>query len=166
MNLFSSRIELISSLEKGEIGNLLRKNVQPPRNFGDRYLNQQKNLPFEGELGWDVFTIKRCIQYRNSFLPKIKGSLETHQAKTKIILQFSLHPFVLIFILFWLTMVGAFMILALNMMDWDNPEYAMILIPTVMFFAGLAMPFFGFGYEKNKAVQLLKDILKARIFEP
>ncbi|MEO1486866.1 MAG: hypothetical protein AAFU57_14055, partial [Bacteroidota bacterium] len=127
--------------------------------------NHQKSLPFEDELGWDVFTIKRCIQYRNSFLPKIKGSLETYQTKTKIILLFSLHPFVLIFILFWLTMVGAFMILALNMMDWDNPEYEMILIPTGMFFAGLAMPFLGFGYEKNKAVQLLKDILNARTFE-
>lgn len=43
--------------------------------YSAAYADQQENWAYEGSVKGDSFEIKRIINYRNSFLPIIKGSI-------------------------------------------------------------------------------------------
>ena len=62
---------------------------------GDKY--------FEGSVSENSFKIFRCIQYRNSFLPLIIGTIETHEYGSAINIRMRMAIPVIVFLVIWLT---------------------------------------------------------------
>ncbi|MGL5080187.1 MAG: hypothetical protein ACRC8A_01740 [Microcoleaceae cyanobacterium] len=78
----------------------LLASVEPQKSFRNPW--SHNHAPYEGELLLHRFQIHRIIHHRNSFLPVIKGELESFsEHETLIHITMSLHPVVLGFLGFW-----------------------------------------------------------------
>lgn len=65
------------------------------------------SILFRGQLKSGTFNISRIIDYRNSFLPDIKGTFHPQNDGTRITLSMRLNPFVAVFMAVWLGAVGS-----------------------------------------------------------
>ncbi|NES17781.1 MAG: hypothetical protein F6K41_02285 [Symploca sp. SIO3E6] len=82
-----------------EVIRQLKAHIEAPKvirwNFSDNH------APYEGTISSSGFEIRRIINYRNSFLPNIRGRFDSSSAGTQIRITMGLHPFVIAFLLFW-----------------------------------------------------------------
>lgn len=108
-------------------------------------------VPFIGAVQDDSFSIHRDIRYRNSFLPLIRGRIMPTGTATRVSVTMFIHPFVAVFMLFWLGMVVHFALIS------PAP-----LIPGGMFLAGVAMTLGGFFPEAFKARRLICEAVDAQ----
>ncbi len=63
--------------------------------------------PFVGQVSDTGFTLYRDIRYRNSFLPRIRGRIESCPEGSRIDVTMNLHPFVAVFVFVWLWISGS-----------------------------------------------------------
>lgn len=93
---------LSTLLPADEVQKRIAENIQPPRKFL-QFGNVVK--PYSGLIKADhTFEMERNIDYRNSFLPKIEGSISGNYGMTKIHIKMHLNIFALIFITFGLAL--------------------------------------------------------------
>jgi hypothetical protein len=101
---------------------------------------------FWGKLSGRTFRIQRSIKYQNSFLPVIVGKIEkANSTEIKVFLRPSYYT--TIFMIFWLSFTG---------FGSFNKENFNVL--PIMFFFGLGLLIFGFGFEAKKAEKELMRI--------
>jgi len=62
--------------------------------------------PFVGSIQGNTFMIRRDIWYRNSFLPRVRGQIQSTPEGTRVNVTMFLHPFVALFMTFWLAITG------------------------------------------------------------
>ncbi|MFZ1678023.1 MAG: hypothetical protein WAT91_12160 [Saprospiraceae bacterium] len=123
--------------------------------------NDTETKLYEGEITDQHFSIRRLIKYRNSFLPRIKGEIITESNRTRIEVRMRLHIVIIIFVIFWCTMVGigCFVFLLLSIRDGKlNP---FILVPLMMLIFGYGVTVVAFNYECNKSQKDLEQIFGA-----
>jgi hypothetical protein len=99
---------------------------------------------FVGTIDGHTFRIRQVIRGRNSFIPLIWGRIEPNQSGTRINVTMLMHPFVFVFMLFWLGVCG-----------WGfykNPGEIILLI---MFAFGATLAIGCFYWEAAKAERLL-----------
>ena len=111
--------------------------------------------PFIGKVEGSEFKCHRDIRYRNSFLPRIAGRVDSDHNGTRIDVVMYLHPLVLVFMLFWLGGGGVGAAAALRQGD-GGPW---TLVPIGMFVFGVALTLGGFYPEAIKARRLLEQHL-------
>ncbi|MBL7984493.1 MAG: hypothetical protein JNM91_05810 [Flavobacteriales bacterium] len=91
----------------------------------------------------------------------MNGTFETAGTATLIHLRLGLHPLVVIFMSFWMGIVGlAFLgitISSINSMVF-NP---VMLVPGCMFMFGYALVMGGFLHERGRTLNAFKDLLSA-----
>ena len=160
--MFSEKKELRSRLQKEEVIQVLRENLQPKRTMEERFRRKKASKFFEGSLGVNDFEIQRAINHKNSFLPKVYGNLEETISGTKVHLKFQMLPVVLIFMVIWLGLVGFFLAFSLFAFTSDKAEAITLVIPGVMFLFGIGLVYFSYTYERNKAFEELKRLFKAQ----
>ncbi|MBK4732957.1 hypothetical protein JJD41_24270 [Oxynema sp. CENA135] len=160
---------IVTALDPDAVRQRLSTVVEPPKTFRWRWGNPDK--PYQGEIGDRSFKISRIIHYRNSFLPIIDGRIEPNENGSKISINMKLHPFVMIFMLVWLSMVGQvpaiFLMGILFALFTDQKEpipldlesYLFLLIPLGMFVFGCGLPLIGFWPEARKSKTFLIDLL-------
>jgi len=149
------RYEVISPKTPSEVQAALRGLVEPRRflrlGAGTR--------PFEGEVEDRTFDLQRIIGYRNSFLPRIRGTIDATSEGSRISITMRLHPFVLVFMTAWLGFAavgcGALLVSGLN---GRGPVYG-ALGPAVMFVFGWTLAAGGFTSEARKATRLLAEVM-------
>lgn len=156
----SERIEIISSFTIEEVKRVLDDNIQPKVRFNFTYPN--KHRVFEGFYEDNIFEIQRIIRGRNSFIPKIKGKLSSHENGSKLMATFKMNQFVIIFMIIWLGFVGVGFFVALGLVISENLNPFIIVGPFVMMIFGFGLMNYGFNSEKKKAVKALEKILKAK----
>lgn len=110
--------------------------------------------PFEGEAAGGRFKFSRRISYRNSFLPQIHARIELDPLGTVVKLRMNVHPFVIIFMFFWLGGVSTFLFL-------PRTAGQDTLIAGGMILFGLALIVGGFYPESFKAERLVRSALDA-----
>lgn len=154
-----------SHLNKTEIISRLANSVSDSRRNWQS--GETRAKIFEGALSESGFQIKRIIRYRNSFLPIINGTFETHENGTKVLITMKLHPLVLVFLLVWISpliMIGSVLLLSLivSMITTGTVDSNLLII----FFALMGMLLFaylltinGFMIEANKADRILSELL-------
>ncbi|MBK8874664.1 MAG: hypothetical protein IPN13_12375 [Bacteroidetes bacterium] len=76
-------------------------NIEAERTFGFSAPSYTYSKQYIGQITGNKFKIKRVINYRNSFLPQIKGEVYSEFDGTKIKVNMSLHKFVLVFTSIW-----------------------------------------------------------------
>jgi hypothetical protein len=157
---------LTSKLTPAEVHNCLSGQIESPKSFSFSLLHRESNKPYEGEILENTFTIQRIIDYRNSFLPIIKGNISTSLGETYIKITMRPAIFVMIFISFWLGIIGIVCLCMLwagirqidqISMDGFSP---VVLIPFGMFMFGYLLTIFGFKVEAKKSKAFLASLLK------
>ncbi|TMM57907.1 hypothetical protein FEE95_00290 [Maribacter algarum] len=164
MKLIPSRkIELYTSLPIEEVEKIIVENVQEAKGMDFRLSKPKNQKLFEGNYARNQFEIQRVINYRNSFLPQIKGNILPATSGSKIIAELKMHDFVLVFMLIWLGGAALASIGTIYSILTNGIQSFFSAIPLVMLTFGAAMVYFAFKYEADKAVDELKRIFKARL---
>lgn len=91
-----------STLNKEELIIRLTDQIETVKTFGFRSANYSYPKPYFGKIHNNTFKIKRAINYRNSFLPQIKGEIISGLNGSKINVKMQLDNIVKFFMIFWL----------------------------------------------------------------
>lgn len=158
---------LETSLPVEEIKRRLLDNIAPKRRRFS-IVRKDSYKPYEGEMLDNTFTINRIIDYRNSFLPIIKGHISTFVDKTQIEIQMRPITLVLVFMCGWLGIVGIACLgiilaglLQIRQILHDGCS-PMFLIPFVMFLFGCIAMLFGFKTESKKSRVFLAQLFEGQ----
>ena len=112
---------------------------------------QPSGRPFLGKVTGRSFRIRRDIQYRNSFLPLIRGTIVATPNGSRVNVFMFMHPAALILMLGWFGMLvsGEWRLLDANV--------ARSYVPLAMMVFGLVLSLGGFFYEALKVMPLLSE---------
>lgn len=142
-----------------EVIEKLNEFVEPKKfGFGNRHIKE-----YEGSVTHNSFEINRIINYRNSFLPQIKGTIDTSNAGTQIDITMKLHVFVLVFLIFWCSFATMFFVGMCTKAVQDREVSVMLLIPLLMLLFVYILTMFGFKTESKKSKEFLRKSFEARI---
>ena len=154
-----------TKLTEDEIKARLVQAVEPEKFIRSGLFGSSNTKPYEGKITGSTFSIKRIIKYRNSFLPRILGSIERDIQGTSIKVKMRLHIFVLCFLFIWCSgaLIGLFF-MAKNVIankgfdPWFFMPIGMLLLVYVLTIAA-------FKYESRKAKNDLKTLFEAEMLE-
>jgi hypothetical protein len=149
-------------LSKDEVLIKLSDNIEKQKAFGFGAYNHAYSKPYIGDIIDNSFKVSRAINYRNSFLPVIEGTVATDYVGTKISVKMKLHSSVIFFISIWLGGVSIACIVTLHALFTQgfSPE---LLIPFGMLIFGTTLFFGGFKIESKKSIEDIKLILEAEL---
>ncbi len=160
---------LRTSLSKEEVLKKIADNIQQEQKLKISFLGEDFSKPYSGKIIDNTFSMSRNINYRNSFLPFIKGSILNSNGKTEInIIMRPILP-VLIFISIWMSIVGIVCISILTVGILNFNEFSInefspaILIPFGMFLFGFLLTYFAFKTESKITKQFLENLLKVEV---
>jgi hypothetical protein len=153
-----------TKIKEDEVIRLLSDSIEPEKNFRFKIFISSSSKPYEGKINSNTFEIKRIINYRNSFLPRIKGVISRESDKTIIKVKMQLHPFVVSFLSIWFISIGFVTIILLLQLFIDAKFNPLTLIPFVMLIFAYALTMFAFKLESNRSKKDLQKLFKAEIF--
>jgi hypothetical protein len=147
------KLDLLSPLCPADVAAALSRQVEPKQ-----WIRFRTSRRFEGTVTGTTFDIARIISYRNSFVPRIHGTIAAEGGGSRISVSMRLHVVVLAFLVAWVALVctigGVFAVSSIH--NGGLAEEA--LIPLGMFVFVWAMTVGGFWYEAWKAERLLSSI--------
>lgn len=154
-----------SRLNEEEIVKRLSDFIEPEKTFRFGVFSKSSTKSYEGQIYGSNFEIKRIIGYRNSFLPRINGSIEKNFDGTTIKVKMRLHILVIVFLCIWCGGVGIACIASLSLTFGIVKFDPMSLIPFGMLIFVYLLTMGGFKFESSKAKQDLQGIFEAEIIE-
>lgn len=152
---------LVTELSETEVIKRISDNVEPRNNIsmmGMRPSNGTRK-PYAGMVKGHNFEISRVIDYKNSFLPVIKGEVASFLGKTEVKIKMSPHIGVLLFCAFWMFMVLVGCIGVSFVMIHDGFE-PMLLIPFGMAVFGSLLFTVPYKIEAKKSRHFLAELLE------
>jgi hypothetical protein len=117
--------------------------------------------PFIGSVSDSEFRIVRAINYRNSFLPVVRGRIKQTVDGTRVEVSMRLAGFVFAFMCFWLGFVALFFLgflvasLSRHQLTW------FVLFPLGMFVFGSVLTVGAFKLEAGRSRECLESLLVA-----
>ncbi|SHM19843.1 hypothetical protein SAMN05444360_1099 [Chryseobacterium carnipullorum] len=152
------RIIYRTNLSEQEIITRLSGFVEPKK-FG---FGRTSSKEYEGFINNNCFEINRMINYRNSFLPQIKGTIQKGNYGTQIEVTMKLHVFVFVFLLFWCGFVMFFLI---SLCLVQQKISVFFLVPVGMLLFVYALTMFGFKTESKESKEFLKKSFESEIID-
>lgn len=152
-------------LSVDEVLKRIADNIQQKQSFSFTTFSPNYTKPYTGQIIGTTFTMIRNINYRNSFLPIIKGQITTHLGQTQVNIKMRPSTVVLIFISFWLGIVGLVCIgiLLAGLLHikqlLQNGFSPMLFIPFGMFAFGSLLTNFAFKGEGKNSKEFLERLL-------
>lgn len=116
---------------------------------------------YEGQINEMTFTIKRIISYRNSFLPRINGTIQHDFDGTTIEIKMRMNILVTVFIFIWCCGVGLGCAEVLSHLINYKTFHPTTLIPFGMLIFMYTLTLGGFKYESSKAKKDLQSLFEA-----
>lgn len=92
---FQSKLKATALLQR------LEDSIEPERAFRFGLFQRRETKPYQGKVVGNSFNISRIISYRNSFLPRISGSIETTFSGSLIRVKMRPHVAVIVFMCIW-----------------------------------------------------------------
>ncbi len=157
--------ELHTSLTCTEVRDTIAGILEPARKAPLFSLKTRNTKPYSGRLTYEGFEISRNIDYRNSFLPQIRGRILPATKGTILHIRMRPHLFVLIFMSFWLGVVGLVClgILFSLLTEWGQIGREGLSLPTLipfgMFAAGYGLLIGAYRAESKKSKAFLAALL-------
>jgi hypothetical protein len=157
---------LSSKLTVEEVRKRIANNIEPKKNFRFSLISNSYSKPYEGSITGNSFTISRVINYRNSFLPEITGTISSFIGQTQVKIKMQPVTFVLVFISLWLGLVGFVCFIVLIGITFQYQEIfkdgasPFSLIPFAMFVFGCLLTYFAFKKESKKSKAFLAALLE------
>jgi hypothetical protein len=163
------KIAYHSHLNKEELTKHLFSQFEQEKAFGFGAAKTVYSKKYIGNVYENQFEVKRAINYRNSFLPIIKGIIKEDLRGSKIDVTMNLNPVVKVFMIIWFSGVLVACIFTVVHLTGDknlqvNPE-PFKFIPFLMLLIGAAMVYFGFKVESKKSIKDLEETLQAKVIE-
>ncbi|MFT3705126.1 MAG: hypothetical protein QM802_22355 [Agriterribacter sp.] len=159
---------LTTNLSVEEVLKRMADNIQPKEGFKFfAGFNRNYAKPYTGYIIGRTFTMNRNINYRNSFLPVITGQIVIVSGKTAVKIKMQLGTVVLIFMSFWLGVIGLVCIGILvagfseHGQVFSNEFSPAFLIPFGMLVFGCLLTHFGFKGESKKSKAFLANLLES-----
>lgn len=158
--------KLVTKLSATEVQQRIESITQPKKGFSFSF-SGNRNKPYEGKLIDRSFEISRIINYRNSFLPIIKGYISAYLGRTEVTIKMRPVVFVLIFMLLWLGVVGLVCLgtIISAIMKFrqvlEGGFSPLALIPFGMFVFGYALLMIAYKAESKKSKAFLEQLLEA-----
>lgn len=160
------RFQLHTLLTASEVIRRIGEATQPITVFSFSNKNNKGKL-FSGYVMDDSFRIHRMINYRNSFLPQLNGSVLTQGELTLV--RVRMHPagFVLAFMGIWLGVTGLVCLLVVGTKIFGvgstvpNDFSAEYLTPFGMFAFGYLLVLAGYKFESKPSKESLRKLLEA-----
>jgi hypothetical protein len=158
---------LTTNLSVEEVLKRIAENIQHRQEFSFSTFSRNYSKPYTGEINSTTFTMTRNINYRNSFLPIIKGQVIPFLGQTQVNIKMRPTIFALIFISFWLGIVTLFCIglLLVGLLRFRqilqtgfSPGF---LIPFAMFVFGCVLLHFSFKRESKISKDFLATLLQS-----
>lgn len=139
-------------------------NETKPTTKGDLgFKNFDYSKKFYGEVNERNFTIRRTIEYRNSFLPTIKGTIKQSSfsiQETDINIEMRMGIFVMVFGAIWFgILILTSLSILIQILENSNRDSDTI-IPIIMLIFGYVLFTGSFSYEAAKARKLLIAIFE------
>jgi hypothetical protein len=161
------RLKIKTLLSNQEVLKRLDNAVEPKRYF--RFFGA-KDKPYEGKVEGTHFEVSRIIGYRNSFLPMIKGDVQTEMSSCSIYISMQPHVLVIAFMIFWLGGVGLFFLailgsFILSLAQTGAADPSLLLFPGGMFAFGYALFLGGFKFESIKSKNYFQELFEANEVE-
>lgn len=154
-----------TKLKEDEIIKELTKNIEPKKAIRFCFFNNNSTKPYEGLISGQTFRMTRIICYRNSFLPRIKGSIEKNYDGLTIKVKMKLNLSTIFFLCIWCGVVG-FICLAILLQAFRYSKFEPAFIgPFVMLVFAYALTMGAFKYESNISKKDLQKIFQAEIIE-
>ncbi|AFU69680.1 hypothetical protein P700755_002989 [Psychroflexus torquis ATCC 700755] len=158
----SDKIEILTTLSNPEVRKILTENIRAKKGLTIGFNKPKENKLFEGIFEQDRFEIQRIITGRNSFLPQIKGQIQSNINGTKLIANLKVNTFVIVFMIFWLTFIGfAFVMGIIGVVNQGTNPF-LLIFPLIMIAFGIGLVHYGFNSEKEKSINDLKRILNGQ----
>ncbi len=151
-----------TDLTETELRERINQNIEPKKTLRFGFKNKNTK-PYEGYLNGNNFEINRIINYRNSFLPQIKGEITQANGVTRINVKMRMHIFVYIFLSIWCGGVGLVFVNFLISAIKSNNFEPSIFIPLGMLIFFYLMTTGGFKFESSKSKKDLEKILNSKI---
>lgn len=156
---------LTTELTLIEVNKRLSYNIElRQKNKFTLFNNYNTTKPYIGEYNINSFCINRIINYRNSFLPIIKGEISTTNNLTHINIKMRPKLIVTIFMTFWLSIIGI-ICLGVLIIGIINSSLVLkegfspfILIPFGMFIFGYLLFYKAFKFESKKSKEFLNNL--------
>lgn len=147
-----------SPLKKTEVIKRLHEQTAPMQLFQNK---KDKRL-FNGTVNTDTFDLTRVINYRNSFNPVMKGTVNDLVYGTEVKVKMRPTTFVIGFSIFWVGFVVLFSGLTLSIpMQAGDPVF-MRFIPCIMLIFFFLMQLYGFNSEVRKSKKALEELLEIK----
>lgn len=154
-----------SKLKYTELIQRLEDSIEPVKVFRFGLFNRPETKPYQGKIEGLSFNISRIINYRNSFLPRISGSIENTFDGSLIKVKMRLHVAVIVFLCIWGGIMGivctVFLTQSLGGTDFDP----MILIPFGMLLVFYVVIMLAFKFESKQSKAYLQSLFEAQIIE-
>ena len=151
-----------TSLRQEEVVSRLRENTEPEKTLRFGFFNKKETKRYEGIISEKYFSIKRIIEYGNSFLPIIKGTIQKDIQGTRVKVKMRLKTFVSVFIGIWCVGVGIGFISILISSINKNEFESVIFLPLGMFVFVYLLTLGGFKAESTKSIKDLEKILNGQ----
>ena len=158
---------LTTRLSADEVLKRVAANIQQKQAFSFSTFSRNYTKPYTGQITGTTFKMSRNIYYRNSFLPIITGQITTYLGQTQVNIKMRPVIVALIFISFWLGIVGLVCIgiLLLGLLQFrqilQNGFSPMLFIPFGMFVFGCLLTHFGFRGESKNSKEFLARLLES-----
>lgn len=153
----ANSFDIHTALSPEKVFEALEINVEPKKLF---WINREHKY-FQGTFSKEGFKLTRIIHYRNSFLPRISGSIAPEGAGSVVKIKMNLHPLVIAFMAVWFGGViiasVAVIIAFITHSSRANPG---MLVPLGMLIFGIALVSGGFWFEAPKQQEKLIAILQ------
>ena len=117
---------------------------------------------FIGTIDQYDFKIMRIINYRNSFMPVIKGAIKKGEEAYVVALKMQLHPITYIFLIFWFGIAGFILLIGILGLMTSEPTDVTLFLGTGGFIAwGQILSRWGFFFQAKKDIKKLEELLSA-----
>lgn len=158
---------LTTTLTAEEVLKRIGNNVQAEHDYTWSAFRRVYSKPYRGAVTGLSFRMIRNINYRNSFLPVIRGRVTSFSGHTEVMINMRPVGFIIVFMSFWLGLTGLVCIgILLNgifqfrqiLQNGFSPAF---IIPFLMFAFGSGLFLYGFKSESIQSKQFLADLVKA-----
>lgn len=158
---------LITSLTTEDVLRRLGNSIQAENDYTWSAFRRVYSKPYRGAVTGLSFRMIRNINYRNSFIPVIRGRVTCISGQTQVMISMRPIGFIIVFMAFWLGLTGLVCIgiLLSGILQFrqiiQSGFTPAVIIPFIMFAFGSGLFLYGFKSESTESKQFLADLLMA-----
>ena len=153
-------IILNTALPKEKVNQILYENIVSKKSLINKLKNNISDTCFEGFIKDDRFEIQRVV-YRKSFVPIVNGYVKSGDNETKIIVEFKIRNFTLVFITVAFSFILFVFFMGIIGVIKQNVNTLFLIFPVLLVFFIFILMKTTFDGEKEKAINYLKKILES-----